>query len=163
MGLSHNLSTIHTNTIATILNFNSGKNRHGLKNVTCKQTFRVVKSIMVYTVSFGVISTKPRIRGTKRDFGQLEGENERGMTIGQRIHAKLPIATAFENLSTARKKMYGTYGQLVNLQWELRVMDCAPGLNCRLVPPVLYPHSLTLYGHTSCKFPIMYWIFVYFL
>ena len=32
---------------------------------------------MAYTVSFGVISTKPRIPGTERDFGELEEENER--------------------------------------------------------------------------------------
>ena len=67
------LSTIHTISIGTMLNFNGGKNGQGLKNVT----FRVVNVIMAYTVSFGWISTKPRISGTERDFGELEWEDKR--------------------------------------------------------------------------------------
>ena len=33
------LSVIHTVTIDTMLNFSCGSKGHGLKNVTCKQTF----------------------------------------------------------------------------------------------------------------------------
>ena len=33
------MSIIHMVIIATMLNFNGGNNGHGLKNVTCKQTF----------------------------------------------------------------------------------------------------------------------------
>ena len=39
MDLSSILSIIHTITIGTMRNFNGGNNGHGLKNVTCKQTF----------------------------------------------------------------------------------------------------------------------------
>ena len=37
------LSIIHTVTIGTMLNFNGCNNGHGVKNVTCKQTFTVIK------------------------------------------------------------------------------------------------------------------------
>ena len=39
VGLSPILSVINAITIGTMLNFNSGNKGHGLKNVTCKQTF----------------------------------------------------------------------------------------------------------------------------
>ena len=42
MGLSSILSIIHTITIGTMLNFNSGNNGHGQKNVNRKQTFKVI-------------------------------------------------------------------------------------------------------------------------
>ena len=38
MGPSNILSVIHTITVGKILDFNGGKNRHGIKNVTCEQT-----------------------------------------------------------------------------------------------------------------------------
>ena len=40
-GQSPILSVILTITIGTMLNFNGGNNGHGLKNITCKQTFWV--------------------------------------------------------------------------------------------------------------------------
>ena len=39
MGSSPILSVIHTVIIGTILSLNGGNNGHGLKDVTCKQTF----------------------------------------------------------------------------------------------------------------------------
>ena len=39
MGPSAILSIIHTVTIGLMLNSNGGNKRHGLKNVTCKETF----------------------------------------------------------------------------------------------------------------------------
>ena len=39
MSLSPILSVIHTDTIGTMINCSGGSNGHGLKNVTCKQTF----------------------------------------------------------------------------------------------------------------------------
>ena len=35
------LSVVHTIIIGIMLNFNDDNNRHGLKNVTCKQTFTI--------------------------------------------------------------------------------------------------------------------------
>ena len=39
MGLLPILSVFDTVTIGTMLNFNSGNKGHGVKNLTCKQTF----------------------------------------------------------------------------------------------------------------------------
>ena len=43
MGSLPIMSIIHTVTIGIILNFIGGNNRHGLKNVTCKQTFNTME------------------------------------------------------------------------------------------------------------------------
>ena len=46
MDLSPILSVIHTVAIDTVLNSNGGNNGHGLKTVTCRQTFKAwIKSL----------------------------------------------------------------------------------------------------------------------
>ena len=51
MGPSPILSVIHVITFGTMLNFNGGNNEHGLKYVTCKQTFFNINILDVSTTS----------------------------------------------------------------------------------------------------------------
>ena len=55
------LSIIHTITIGTILNFNGCNKRHGLKNVTCKQTFNTMEFGGRYNLALRVNKAYPLV------------------------------------------------------------------------------------------------------
>ena len=58
MGLVPILSVIHTVTIGTMLNCGGGNNGGGIKNVTCRQTFRPFSHIPTLTpIPFGLCDT----------------------------------------------------------------------------------------------------------
>ena len=76
MGPSPILSIIPTVTIDTMLNFNGGNNRHGLKNVRCKQTLKGI-----YYLNESIQNNTDQVEFRKTSNGAMQGSSIVGDTF----------------------------------------------------------------------------------